>query len=108
MTPTSLYTYRVTWSDEDGEYVALCAEFPSLSHLDRDPERAFSGIRKLVANVVRGMVRAKEDVPRPIATRQFSGKFVARVPPEVHRRLVIEAAEVGVSLNRLVSMKLAG
>ncbi len=25
------YTYRVTWSDEDGEYVGLCAEFPSLS-----------------------------------------------------------------------------
>jgi predicted RNase H-like HicB family nuclease len=27
------YTYRVTWSAEDGEYVGLCAEFPSLSWL---------------------------------------------------------------------------
>jgi predicted RNase H-like HicB family nuclease len=25
------FTYRVTWSEEDGEYVGLCAEFPSLS-----------------------------------------------------------------------------
>lgn len=25
------YTYRVTWSQEDGEHVGLCAEFPSLS-----------------------------------------------------------------------------
>lgn len=25
------YTYSVTWSDEDGEYVGLCTEFPSLS-----------------------------------------------------------------------------
>lgn len=25
------YTYRVTWSAEDEEYVGLCAEFPSLS-----------------------------------------------------------------------------
>jgi hypothetical protein len=25
------YTYRVTWSDEDKEYIGLCAEFPSLS-----------------------------------------------------------------------------
>jgi predicted RNase H-like HicB family nuclease len=24
------YTYRVTWAEEDGEYVGLCAEFPSL------------------------------------------------------------------------------
>ena len=27
------YTYRVTWSVEDNEYVGLCAEFPSLSWL---------------------------------------------------------------------------
>ena len=25
------YTYRITWSAEDGEHVGLCAEFPSLS-----------------------------------------------------------------------------
>lgn len=30
-----------------------------------------------------------------------------RIPPEVHRRLVIEAEEQNVSLNRLVSAKLA-
>jgi hypothetical protein len=23
------YTYRVTWSEDDQEYVGLCAEFPS-------------------------------------------------------------------------------
>ena len=25
------YTYRVTWSVEDDEYVATCLEFPSMS-----------------------------------------------------------------------------
>jgi len=25
------YTYRVTWSAEDDEYLGLCVEFPSLS-----------------------------------------------------------------------------
>jgi hypothetical protein len=25
------FTYRVTWSQEDGEHVGLCVEFPSLS-----------------------------------------------------------------------------
>jgi predicted RNase H-like HicB family nuclease len=25
------YTYRITWSEDDQEYVGLCAEFPSLS-----------------------------------------------------------------------------
>ena len=27
------YTYRVIWSDEDGEYAGLCAEFSWLSWL---------------------------------------------------------------------------
>ena len=43
------YTYRVTWSAEDGEFVGLCAEFPLLSWLASSQEEAFSGIRKLVA-----------------------------------------------------------
>ncbi|MBD3347440.1 MAG: toxin-antitoxin system HicB family antitoxin, partial [Chitinivibrionales bacterium] len=42
----------------------------------------------------------------PIASKHFSGKFVVRVPPEVHRRLALEASENGISLNRLASAKL--
>ena len=101
------YTYRVTWSEEDGEYVGLCAEFPSLSWLARTPEAAMRGIRKLVRNVVADMIQSKEPIPDPIATKRFSGKFMVRVPPDVHRQLAIEAAEAGVSLNRLASAKLS-
>ena len=32
------YTYRVTWSEEDQEYVGLCLEFPSLSWLAETQE----------------------------------------------------------------------
>jgi predicted HicB family RNase H-like nuclease len=101
------YTYRVTWSEEDNEYVGLCAEFPSLSWLEAEPEAALSGIRSLVRKVVADLKRNKEAVPEPISTRPFSGKFMVRVPPEVHRLLAIQAAESGVSLNRLVSSKLS-
>jgi predicted HicB family RNase H-like nuclease len=101
------YTYRVTWSEEDQEYVGLCAEFPSLSWLEATPEGALSGIRSLVRKVVADLKRNKEAVPEPLSTRSFSGKFVVRVPPEVHRSLATQAAESGVSLNRLVSSKLA-
>ncbi len=101
------YTYRVTWSEEDGEFVGLCAEFPSLSWLDENPEAALKGIRSVVAECISDMVNSGEDIPAPIATRQYSGKFMVRVPPEVHRHLAIEAAESGVSLNRIASAKLA-
>jgi predicted HicB family RNase H-like nuclease len=101
------YTYRVTWSDEDEEYVGLCAEYPSLSWLEKTPEKALSGIRKLVRETVADLKKAKEPIPDPISTRSYSGKFMVRVPPEVHRMLAIKAAESGVSINRLVSSKLS-
>ena len=101
------YTYRVTWSEEDREYVGLCAELPSLSWLARTPEAALKGIRKLVSKAVADMIRNKEPIPDPIATKHFSGKFMVRVPPDVHRQLALQAAEAGVSLNRLASAKLS-
>jgi predicted HicB family RNase H-like nuclease len=101
------YTYRVTWSDEDSEYVSLCAEFPSLSWLAATPEDALKGMRKLVSEIVTDLLKNEEPVPEPISTKRFSGKFMVRVPPEVHRQLAIQAAEAGVSLNRLASAKLS-
>ncbi len=101
------YTYRVTWSEDDQEYVGLCAEFPSLSWLASSPEAALRGIRRVVADVVEDMKKSRESVPEPLANRTFSGKFMVRVPPDVHRELALEAAEAGVSLNRLASAKLA-
>ena len=73
------YTYRVTWSPEDGEHVGLCAEFPPFSWLARTPE----------------------------AEKHYSGEFRVRIPPDVHRALAVQAAEQGISLNRLASAKLA-
>ena len=101
------YTYRVTWSEEDSEYVGLCAEFPSLSWLAQTPETALKGVSKLVHEVIADMQQNGEPVPEPAATKHFSGKFMIRVPPDVHRQLTIQALEAGVSLNRLASAKLS-
>jgi predicted HicB family RNase H-like nuclease len=101
------YTYRVIWSDEDEQYVGLCAELPSLNWLASGPEEALRGIRKVVAKVVRDMKANGESVPEPICSRRYSGKFMVRIPPEVHRRLALEAAEEDISLNRLISTKLS-
>ncbi|MDO8931385.1 MAG: toxin-antitoxin system HicB family antitoxin [Rhodocyclaceae bacterium] len=101
------YTYRVTWSPEDGEHVGLCAEFPSLSWLARTPEAALKGIRQTVSAVVADLKTSGEAVPAPLAERHYSGEFRVRIPPEVHRALAMQATEQGVSLNRLASAKLA-
>jgi predicted HicB family RNase H-like nuclease len=101
------YTYRVTWSEEYQEYVGLGVEFPSLSWLDENPEAALAGIRKVVADVIKDMKANKETPPEPISSKRFSGKFMVRIPPELHRKLALEAQEEGISLNRLASDKLS-
>jgi predicted HicB family RNase H-like nuclease len=107
MIKNDYYTYRVTWSEDDHEYVGLCAEFSSVSWLAKTPEAALRGIRKVVAGIEKDMKKNGEIPPEAIACRQYSGKFMVRVLPEVHRRLAIHAAEAGVSLNRLASVKLS-
>ncbi|MCX6004911.1 MAG: toxin-antitoxin system HicB family antitoxin [Chloroflexi bacterium] len=107
ITQNNYYTYRITWSAEDKEYVGLCAEFPSLSWLGKTPEAALQGIRKLVAETVLDMKSNNENIPEPLSLIRYSGKFVVRITPNMHRDIAIQAAEAGVSINRVVSAKLA-
>ena len=88
------YTYRVIWSEEDQEFVGLCAEFPSLSWLEEEQD----ALKDMEAN--------KEPIPEPLSLRKFSGNFVVRTTPEMHRQLAILSAEAGVSLNRYVNSRL--
>ena len=100
------YTYRVTWSPEDGEYLGLCVELPSLSWLAATPLKALSGIRSVAEEAVADMQSNGEIVPEPLAEKHYSGEFRVRIPPLVHRSLAMQAAEQGISLNRLASSKL--
>lgn len=108
MTVAEHYTYRVTWHAEDQAYVGTVAELPSLSWVADDQATAFEGIQRLAIDTVADIVAEGEQPPGAIADRAYTGKFQVRVPPEVHRKLAVEAAEQHVSLNRLVSARLAG
>ena len=104
---TARYSFRVTWSPEDAEFIATCVEFPSLSWLAGTPEEALTGLRIVIDEVIDDMRANYEPVPEPLSTRHCSGKFQLRLGEDLHRRLVIEAAEQHLSLNQYVTRKLA-
>lgn len=111
ITPASIdhYAYRLTWSPEDGEYVATALEWgPSLSWLDADPLAALAGLRDLIAESVADLRADGKPIPEPIATRPFNGRVLVRMPATLHRNLVLAAAEEHVSLNQLAVTRLAG
>ncbi|MEV4495880.1 type II toxin-antitoxin system HicB family antitoxin [Micromonospora arborensis] len=103
----SHYTYRVTWSVQDREFVATCAEFPSLSWLAPSQIEALQGLQDLLREVIADMEEQGEAVPQPFAERSYSGKFNLRVGESLHRELAIHAAEDGMSLNQYVLRKLS-
>ena len=106
MADATHYTYRVTWSEDDGEFVGAVAEFPSLSWLAETQSEALDGVIGVVREVLEDMTLTGEQPPVPIADRPYSGKFMVRTSPQVHRTLAIEAEEQGVSLNMLVNQKI--
>ncbi|NJL52719.1 MAG: type II toxin-antitoxin system HicB family antitoxin, partial [Hydrococcus sp. SU_1_0] len=73
-----------------------------------DHFKALEGITSLVKDIVADLEVNGETIPVPISEKNYSGKFQIRITPERHRMLAIEAAEQNVSLNRLISDKLAG
>ncbi|HHW84084.1 MAG TPA: type II toxin-antitoxin system HicB family antitoxin [Actinomycetales bacterium] len=101
------YSYRVTWSAEDQEFVATCLELPSLSWLALTQESALAGLRELVVEVVSDLSSSGEAVPEPLATRTYSGKFNLRVGEHLHRQLAMNAAQEQLSLNQYVVRKLS-
>jgi predicted HicB family RNase H-like nuclease len=101
------YTYRVTWTAEDCEFLATCAEFPSLSWLASSQVEALQGLEDLLREVITDMEEQGEEVPQPFAERSYSGKFNLRVGESLHRELAIQAAEDGMSLNQYVLRKLS-
>lgn len=101
------YTYRVAWSPEDGEFVATCLEFPSLSWLADSQVEALTGLEQVLAEVLTDMQAEGEAFPNPFSERSYSGKFNVRVGEHLHRDLVTNAAEEGLSLNQYVLRKLS-
>jgi len=99
---TDHFTYRVTWSAEDSEYVGMCAEFPSLSWLAATPEAGLQAFANSFG-VSSATCRPRASRCQHLWREALRGEFRVRIPPHVDRSLAMEAAEQGVSLNRLAS-----
>jgi predicted HicB family RNase H-like nuclease len=101
------YTYKVEWSEEDNVHIAGCLEFPSLLAHGNTPGTALSEIEKVVKECINWMEDEGEPIPEPFGLKKFKGNLTLRVPPEVHKKLVMKSAEEGVSLNQYILSKIS-
>jgi len=101
------YLYSVVWSDEDEVFIGRVLEFPSLAAHGDTPENALREIRAVVEYALEDLEKEGEDVPEPMRKRSFSGRLNLRMPKQLHRQLVVEAQQEGISLNQWINTKLA-
>ncbi len=59
------YSYRVFWSDEDGEYVAVCDELPGLSGLAENESEALAELRVAIEGSLAVLREKGERIPEP-------------------------------------------
>jgi predicted HicB family RNase H-like nuclease len=102
------YTYRAEWTPETAEYVGMCLEFPSRYSRAATARAAIAGIEQMINEEVREMLAEDRTPPASLTDRNYSGRFVVRTSSQLHARLMVDAAEQGVSFNQWVVQKLAG
>jgi predicted HicB family RNase H-like nuclease len=93
--------------DEDGEYLAHFVELPNVSAFGKSPEEALIELGTAWEGVKESYKKHGEKVPLAPARKNYSGQFNVRIDRRLHRALAIEAVKAGISLNAIVSQKLA-
>ena len=94
--------------DEDGEYLAHFVEMPNVSAFGESPEEALKELTTAWEGMKESYRKRGESIPIAPARKEYSGQFNVRIDRRLHRALAIEAVQAGVSLNAIVSRKLAG
>lgn len=93
------YTKFVEWSDEDQCFIGRCPEIMAGGVHGRDEARVYAELCQAVEEMVELIHADGHALPVPLGKKEFSGKFVLRVEPAMHRRLAAKALAAGESLN---------
>ncbi|HRQ41146.1 MAG TPA: toxin-antitoxin system HicB family antitoxin [Chloroflexota bacterium] len=93
------YLKIVEWSDEDQCYVGRCPGL-MLGGVHGDDEiKVYEELCEVVEEWLQ--IHGADNLPLPAFTtsRNYTGKFMLRISPELHERLTIKAMVAGDSLN---------
>lgn len=92
---------------EGGRYYAKIAEFPGCHASGSNQEEALHNLDEVAEDWIESELEQGHSIPMPEQNEKYSGKFLARVSPELHRDLAVNAERYGISLNQYVVQKLA-
>jgi predicted HicB family RNase H-like nuclease len=93
------YAKFVEWSDEDQCFIGRCPGLFEGGVHGADEARVYAELCQTAEEWIELLHKDGVPLPEPLAAKKFSGKFVLRVEPTLHRRLAAKALAAGESLN---------
>lgn len=100
------YTKIVEWSDEDQCFIGRCPEIMLGGIHGHDEAKVYAELCQAVEEMIELIHADGDEFPEALGAKKFSGRFVLRVEPGVHRRLAAKALASGESLNSFCVKKL--
>jgi predicted HicB family RNase H-like nuclease len=95
----SRYSKFVEWSDEDKCFIGRCPEIMLGGVHGSDEAKVYAELCRAVEEMIELIHKDGDALPEPLRAKKFSGRFVLRVEPALHRRLSVKALAAGDSLN---------
>ena len=89
----------VEWSEEDGCFVGSAPPLIGPCCHGKDETKVYAELCQIVEEWIELLESNDRELPEPLSAKKFSGKFVLRVEPALHRRLAAKALAAGESLN---------
>jgi predicted HicB family RNase H-like nuclease len=93
------YAKFVEWSDEDRCFIGRCPGLFDGAVHGRDEAKVYKELCETVEEWIELLHQDNAPLPEPLPGKRFSGRFVLRVQPALHRRLAAKALAAGESLN---------
>jgi predicted HicB family RNase H-like nuclease len=101
MKASDRYLKLVAWSEDDGCYVGSVPGWIGACCHGRDEAEVYRDVCRVLDEWIE--IYQKEGRPLPPPTnRRYSGRFVLRTGPEMHRALAVRALQDSESLNTFV------
>ncbi|HEV8541206.1 MAG TPA: toxin-antitoxin system HicB family antitoxin [Verrucomicrobiae bacterium] len=100
------YAKFVEWSDEDRCFIGRCPELFSGGVHGTDEAKVYKELCETVEEWIE-ILHKDGELPKSPDPKDYSGKFVLRIEPALHRRLAAKALAAGESLNNFCARALA-
>lgn len=103
------YNYLVhPITDESGSYYyGKVLELDGCQSTGETFEETYNNLQEAMRGWLEVKLEYGDPIPEPVGNKNYSGKFVVRIPKSLHKKLAIEAEQEGISLNQYAIYKLS-